>query len=122
MPGRAHELGPVEITLTDAQVAWIVRDASGEKGLAGLFSGLPDLEELRRMVLSTLHDPRQSLSVLRAVLVLAAFPSDGSWRDLAEVAGMAGLSASTTYRYVRSWVSLRLIEQDPSSRQYRRTQ
>jgi hypothetical protein len=108
------------IALTDAQVAKVVRDASGGPRLAGLLAAAGDLEELRRTTAPLLADPRQSLSALRAVLVLAAFSVDGSEREVTKVAKVLSLSPSTTHRYLRTWVALGLLEQDPSSRRYRR--
>jgi hypothetical protein len=45
-----------------------------------------------------------SHSVLRALLVLAAFPLDGSYRALADVARELETNASTTHRYVSTWL------------------
>jgi hypothetical protein len=110
----------VTIALTDAQVARVVREASGGPQLAGLLSGASDLEQLRRGMLPLLDDPRHSHSALRAVLVLAAFPADGREREVTDVAGALSLSPSTTHRYLRTWTALGLLEQNPSSRRYRR--
>jgi hypothetical protein len=106
------------IALTDAQVAEVVREASGGPRLAGLLAAAGDLEELQRTMLPLLDDPRHSHSALRAVLVLAAFSVDGSEREVTEVARALGLSPSTTYRYLRTWVALGLLEQNPRSRRY----
>jgi IclR helix-turn-helix domain len=111
---------PLMIALTDAQVAEVVREASGGPRLAGLLASAGDLEELQRTMQPLLDDPRHSHSALRAVLVLAAFSVDGSERDVTEVARALSLSPSTTYRYLRTWVALGLLEQNPSSRSYRR--
>ncbi len=111
---------PLMIALTDAQVTEVVRDASGGPRLAGLLAAAGDLEELRQMMVPLLADPHYSHSALRAVLVLAAFSVDGSEREVTEVAKALALSPSTTYRYLRTWVALGLLEQDPGSRRYRR--
>jgi hypothetical protein len=111
---------PLMIALTDAQVAEVVREASGGPRLAGLLAAAGNLDELQRTMAPLLADPRHSHSALRAVLVLAAFSVDGSEREVTEVAKALSLSPSTTYRYLRTWVALGLLEQNPSSRRYRR--
>jgi IclR helix-turn-helix domain len=112
----------VTITLTDAQVARIVREASGPAGFAPAFSSaLSDPGTLAKSVLPFLADQGYSRSVLRALLVLAAFPSDGSERELSAVAEQLSLSGSTTHRYLRTWTAVGVLERDPDSRRYRRS-
>ncbi|HSZ13240.1 MAG TPA: helix-turn-helix domain-containing protein [Solirubrobacteraceae bacterium] len=108
------------ITLTDAQVARVVSDASGGSQLAGLLSGVSDLEGLRKSMEPMWSDHQWSRSVLRAVLVLVALPGDGSWGEITDIARMVGLSPSTTHRYIQTWVALGLAEQNPKTRVYRR--
>jgi hypothetical protein len=109
------------IALTDAQVTEVVREASGGPRLAGLLAAAGDLEELRRAMVPLVGDPRLSHSALRAILVLAAFPADGGERELTDVGEALSLPPSTTHRYVRTWVALGLLEQNPRSRRYCRT-
>ncbi|HTU79234.1 MAG TPA: helix-turn-helix domain-containing protein [Solirubrobacteraceae bacterium] len=109
------------ITLTDRQIAQVVRDATAGPGLAGVLSGVDDIEAVRGAI-SQMDDPRCSRATLRAVLVLAAFPADGGQMDLREVAAKLGCSPSTAHRYVCSWMAVGLLEQDPHSRRYRRAQ
>jgi hypothetical protein len=112
----------VTITLTEAQVARVVREASGPSGLASAFSSaLSDPGTLATSVLPFLADQGYSRSVLRALLVLAAFPTDGSERELSAVAEQLSLSGSTTHRYLRTWTAVGLLERDPDSRRYRRS-
>ncbi len=110
----------ISITLTGNQVARVVRDASGRAGMTALLSGPSSLQELHGILLPLLSDNRVSRSTVRALLVLSAFPSDGTYREVTEVPKQLGLSQSTTHRYVRTWVALGLLEQDPGSRRYRR--
>ncbi len=112
----------VTITLTDSQVARVVREASGGGLLAGLLAGLSDLNELQEAVRPLLDDETYSRSAFRTVLTLAAFPVDGSDRALTEATVELGYPAATTHREVRSLLALGLLEQDPHSRRYRRTQ
>lgn len=61
-----------------------------------------------------------SRSTLRALMVLQAFPCDGGERQLTAVAGELGLSPSTTHGYVITWVAVGALEQNPTTRRYRR--
>lgn len=110
----------VTITLSDAQVARVVREASGDAGLTASLGGLNVLQKLQNAVLPLLEDHGYSRSTLRALLVLAAFPTDGTERALTDVARQFALSASTTHRYLGTWMAVGLLKQDPRSRRYRR--
>ncbi|MGO9322747.1 MAG: helix-turn-helix domain-containing protein [Solirubrobacteraceae bacterium] len=110
----------VRITLTDEQVRQVVGDASGGARMTRLLPELSDLDELRRIVLPRLDDERCSRSTFRALLVLAAFPADGSEREMSDVARTLDLSPSMTHRYIGTWMAVGLLEQDPRSRRYRR--
>ena len=122
---KARVVGGREITiaLTDAQIARVMREAAGASGLAPAFSSaLGDPKALSKSVLPFLADHGYSRSVLRALLVLGAFPVDGAERELTAVAEQLSLSASTTHRYLRTWTAVGLLERDPESRRYRRAQ
>lgn len=108
----------VTITLTDAQVAQIALDAAGGAQLAGSLSGLGGVDELRQAMLPLVDDQSYSHSTFRAVIVLAAFPADGSEREVTDVAREIGLAPSTTHRYARTWTALGLLEQNADSRRY----
>jgi hypothetical protein len=108
--------------LTDAQVAQIALDAAGGARLAGSLSGLGGVDELRQVMLPLVDDKSYSHSTFRAVIVLAAFPADGSERELTDVAREIGLAPSTTHRYARTLTALGLLEQNADSRKYRRHQ
>jgi hypothetical protein len=110
----------VRIALTDAQIARVVLEASGGAQLAGSMSGIGSLEELRRAMLPLLDDLSYSHATFRAAIVLAAFPADGSERELTDVARAIGLSPGTTHRYARTWTALGMLEQNSDSRRYRR--
>ena len=112
--------GGVTVRLTAGQVHEVVRDASGAGGLAQLLSGLGELEWVRRVVEPMLSDRSCSRGLLRALLVLVAFPADGGERELTEVAEALGLSPATTHRYLHTWAGVGMLVQDPRSRRYRR--
>ncbi len=112
--------GGVTVRLTAGQVRELVRDVSGAGGLARVLLGVGELEWVRGVVEPMLEDPGCSRGLLRALLVLVAFPADGGERELTEVAEELGLSPATTHRYVYSWSGVGLLVQDPRSRRYRR--
>ena len=111
----------VAITLSPAQVAEVVRQASDGAGrTAAMLAGLGDARELKAAMSPLLGDATYSQSTLRAALTLAAFPIDGSERALTDVARELGLLPSITHRYVITWEALGLLERDPRSRRYSR--
>ena len=113
--------GDVTITLTDAQVAQVLDEASGRASVASVLPELSALDTMRSVLLSIEGDARCSRSALRALLVLAAFPGDGGERELTDVARELGFSPSTAHRYIGTWLAIGLLEQEPRSRRYRRT-
>lgn len=110
----------VTITLTERQVRQVVREATGRTSVASALPEVSGLEGLRSVVLSLKDDASCSRSTLRALLVLAAFPADGSERELSDVARQLELSPSTTHRYIGTWMAVGMLVQDPQSRRYRR--
>jgi hypothetical protein len=114
--------GRVSLALTSAQVSQVLRHASGRPELTSMLAGLEDPDALRSLVTPLLEDDAYSRSTLRALLVLGAFPADGSERELTDVARALDLSPSTAHRYVGTWMALGLLEQDPISRRYRRAE
>jgi hypothetical protein len=110
----------ITITLTDAQIARVVLEASGGNQIAGSLSELGSLDELRQIMLPLLNHQSYSHTTFRAAMVLAAFPADGSEVELNQIATTTGLPPSTTHRYILSWTVLGLLEQNPDTRRYRR--
>jgi DNA-binding MarR family transcriptional regulator len=110
----------VKITLTEWQLTAIMREVSGESVRAALPAGLEDLSRLHGALAPLLDDAAYSRSTLRALLVLGAFPANGSERELTDVARQLDLSPSTTHRYIGTWMAVGLLEQHPQSRRYRR--
>jgi hypothetical protein len=108
----------VEIELSKAQVNRIVREAGKDSGLLGLVGGMENLEF--RAPPSQLDDPRFSRSLLRGLMVLVCFPANGASRQVTDVARELDMGASTTHRYVSTFLEVGLLERDPVSREYRR--
>ena len=111
----------VTIELTDAQVERVFSGAAHGAGRVGVLASVADLQDLQSALLPLLDDDRCSRAVLRALLVLAAFPPDGSEREFRHVASDLSLSPSTAHRYIRTWLMVGLLGQDPTSRRYRRS-
>lgn len=110
----------VTIELTAAQVAQVAREASGQSGsLPHMFARL-ERPDACRAIASTLNDSRLSHSTLRALAILASFPSGGGERSLADVADQLGCSRSTTHRYLATWMAIGFLEQEPRTWRYRR--
>jgi Fic family protein len=112
---------PVQLALSRAQVDQIVRAASDAGSISILLTGLGDsrdaLERAQMEVGNT--DANLSSSLLSGLLVLAAFPSDGSSLGNAEVARAMGMNPSTAHRYITTLVVAGLLEKDPNTRRYR---
>ena len=107
----------VSIELSKAQINQVVREAAQDDGLLGSLGGLDQLDvEASNM---PIDDVRFSRSLLRGLMVLAAFPADGSDRAVTDVANQLGMGISTTHRYASTFVEVGLLERDPVSRQYR---
>lgn len=94
-----------------------MRVVSSGTGLTQLLSGAASLDALHDVLLGLVEDERVSRSTCRALLVLLAF-SSGDQRAVTDVSNELQLSASTTHRYIRTWVALGLLEQDSASRRY----
>jgi hypothetical protein len=112
----------VRIDLSHAQVAQVVRSTSTGSGLEALLARLADLPTLRDSLAPLLDDPQYSRSFLRGLLVLGAFPPDGSEREVTSVAAELEVPAGTTHRYIGTWLAVGLLDQDPTSRRYKRAQ
>ena len=109
-----------QIELTRAQIRAVVRQASQQPALNALVPFIDDADKLRAALTPFLEDDSYSRSTLRALMVLASFPSGGDGRALTGVARELALSPSTTHRYAATWMALELLEQHPQTRLYRR--
>jgi Fic family protein len=117
--GQGSSGEEVFIALSRAQVDQVVRAASGTGNMSVLLSGLRDVREELEAAPRQMEDSRLSHSLLSGLLLLAAFPADGSYRRTAEVARMLGMSISTAHRYISTLAAVGLLERDPSTRRYR---
>jgi hypothetical protein len=108
----------VSIALTPAQVRDVVRQAAEGEGIAGALNGLGDHRELARAYRAATADPQLSSSLLFGLVVLACF-RHGEMGVL-DVAQRLGANVSTVHRYIKTLLIAGLLEQDPTTRRYRR--
>lgn len=118
---RSDASDRVLIELSRAQVDRIVRNAADVGNMSVLLSGLKDIRAVLAREPRQLEDSRLSRSLLAGLLMLASFPSDGSYLGNAEIARLLDMNPSTTHRYVSTLVAVGLLERDPATRRYRLT-
>ncbi len=111
----------VTVTLSVQQVKTVVHQVTACSALTQLSAAaLEDPKALRSLLTPLLENNSYSQSVLRALIVLASFPADGTERELTAVAREVGLTPGTAHRYLSTWTAAGLLERDPVSRRYRR--
>jgi DNA-binding MarR family transcriptional regulator len=96
-----------------------VRESSNGSGISSLLRGLAGSDTLASRYEALAESPRLSRSLLLGLLVLAAFPGDGSSLAVGDVASRLGMSPSTTHRYMTTLLAVGLLDQDPRTRRYR---
>jgi len=109
----------VEITLTPAQVAQVIRGAAPETLVDPFDAELGD-RWLRDRLGPMLSGGCYSIVTVRAVLTLLTIPKHKDGVAVRRLAEQLGLAPSTTLRYVNTWQALGMVDQDPETRRYRR--
>ncbi len=66
-----------------------------------------------------LSDPQLSQSLLRGLAILSCFGPERPWRAIIDLAKELEMSPSTTHRYVKTLRAVGLLEQNPTTREYR---
>lgn len=66
-----------------------------------------------------LGDPQLSQSLLRGLAILSCYGPEKPWRAIIDLAKELGMSPSTTHRYVKTLRAVGLLEQNPTTREYR---
>lgn len=79
---------------------------------------MTDDDSPRRPRGRTAADPSFSVSLERGLRILSCFTGDRPVLGIADLARAAGLTKSTTHRYVATLTRLGYIQQDPESRKY----
>lgn len=111
----------ITIELSAKQVRQVLdAAASGTSMITALLSGAVRADALLASTIAGLDNRSFSRSLLMGLVVLAAFPADGVYIGVAELARLVGANTSTTHRYVTTLQAVGLVEQDPQSRRYRR--
>lgn len=108
----------ISIELTSTQIDRVVRGSSGAGGVSGLLRGLDDTQATVARFKQLTESPRMSRSLLLGLLVLAAFPTDGTPLTVTDVATRLQMSPSTTHRYLTTLLAVGLLEQDSRTRRY----
>jgi IclR helix-turn-helix domain len=68
---------------------------------------------------NALGDPQLSQSLLRGLAILSCYGPEKPWRAIIDLAKELGMSPSTTHRYVKTLRAVGLLEQNPTTREYR---
>ena len=113
MSHGSHE-AEVTIQLSPAQVDKVILAAGSAGSMTALLSDLPQVREPLKLAVSHLDDPRLSRSLLSGLLMLAAFPPDGSYIRNTELAHALEMSPSTSHRYVSTLLEVGLVERHPA--------
>jgi hypothetical protein len=66
-----------------------------------------------------LGDPQLSQSLLRGLAILSCYGPERPWRAIIDLAKELNMSPSTTHRYVKTLRAVGLLEQNPTTREYR---
>src|ERR1700685_2533148 len=109
----------VSITLTNAQVSHVVRDASHDKSVWSALAGIQDRSALAATYKNLSTSPQHSRSLLLGLLLLVTLPADGETIALGEIADLLDMSPSTTCRYIVTLLAAGLVEQNPHTREYK---
>jgi hypothetical protein len=76
-------------------------------------------EETQVALSSALGDSQLSQSLLRGLAILSCYGPERPWRAIIDLAKELGMSPSTTHRYVKTLRAVGLLEQNPTTREYR---
>lgn len=127
----------IAITLSPAQVEQVLRAAGSANGGVtssllvvaldnahvspnGAGRGHGSLHEAAQAALAqALSDPQLSQSLLRGLTILSCYGPERPWRAIIDLAKELEMSPSTTHRYVKTLRAVGLLEQHPSTREYR---
>lgn len=120
--GKGKAPRPIQLELSRAQVAQIVRSASEGDSLFALFGAMHGSHNAmasayKRMALA---DSKVSATLVTGLFVLAAFPADGGLMGNAEIAKALEMNPSTAHRYISTLVFAGLLHKNPDSRKYGR--
>jgi hypothetical protein len=107
------------LPLSPTQVQMVARASTGTDGLLPMLLALAgdDTARLNRIVKSDRNSKELSFSLINALLVLAA-ASRHNGAGATQVAHEVALSANTAARYLRTWVKVGALVQNPQTHLY----
>jgi hypothetical protein len=126
----------IAIALSPAQVEQVIRSAGQTRhgtvsslliaaldnahSADGNGAGRGSLHEASQVALAeALADPQLSQSLLRGLAILSCYGPERPWRAIIDLAKELHMSPSTTHRYVKTLRAVGLLEQNPTTREYR---
>jgi DNA-binding MurR/RpiR family transcriptional regulator len=126
----------IAIALSPAQVEQVIRSAGQTRNgtvsslliaaldnahsVDGNGDGRGSLHQAAQMALAeALSDPQLSQSLLRGLAILSCYGPERPWRAIIDLAKELHMSPSTTHRYVKTLRAVGLLEQNPTTREYR---
>ncbi|HWX86834.1 MAG TPA: helix-turn-helix domain-containing protein [Solirubrobacteraceae bacterium] len=126
----------IAIALSRAQIEQVIRSAgyAGNGTVSSLLvaaldnahsrpnesKGYSSLHDAARLAMtSALGDSQLSQSLLRGLAILSCFGPERQWRAIIDLAKELDMSPSTTHRYVKTLRAVGLLEQNPTTREYR---
>jgi Mn-dependent DtxR family transcriptional regulator len=87
--------------------------------MSALLSGVAGVRGALETRPAQLENSRLSRSLLAGLLMLVAFPADGSYLRCSQIARMLEMNPSTVHRYVSTLFAVGLLEREPRTRRYR---
>ena len=82
--------------------------------------GRHSLHEATQLAMANaLGDSQLSQSLLRGLAILSCYGPERPWRAIIDLAKELQMSPSTTHRYVKTLRAVGLLEQNPTTREYR---
>jgi hypothetical protein len=127
----------IAIKLSQAQIDQVIRSAvlARNSTMSGLLMAALDdvrsapdrdhrahsqLYDAAQLALSdATADSQLSQSLLRGLAILSCFGPERPWRAIIDLAKELEMSPSTTHRYVKTLRAIGLLEQNPTTREYR---
>jgi len=117
----SHSEQPIRVELDAAQVNHVIHAAAGSGPVSLQLSSVPAgrWEGLSRGYNGS--SKKLSRSLILGLLTYAAFPEDGSYIRVTDIAWELHMRSSTAHRYISTLLGVGLIERDPRKRLYRLT-
>jgi hypothetical protein len=127
----------IAIALSPTQIEQVIRSAGQARNgtvsslLIAALDNAHSIPEGNHQTRSSLHEATQhaladaqgdlqlSQSLLRGLAILSCYGPDRPWRAISDLAQELDMPPSTTHRYVKTLRAVGLLEQNPTTREYR---